>query len=226
MKVKWSGMGAVDGRGKIGGTVGSRNRSGAYLRVKVTPVNPQSVAQMAVRSILAALAAGWAALLQAERDTWDAATYRWQRTDIFGDLREPTGQQLYMRLNASLENAGLPTLTVAPVPQGTDRPTVSDGGGGYTAGTATLDITNDLTGSQLVIEATPPVSAGRKYLKNLYRRIYSAPGAVPQIFDVTTEYEARFGAAPVGSRVGFRVLTINPNTGEQSVPYEVQYIVN
>ncbi|MEX0594916.1 MAG: hypothetical protein WD512_00315 [Candidatus Paceibacterota bacterium] len=36
-------------RGKIGGTVYSRNKSGAYARAKVTPVNPQTVRQQTAR---------------------------------------------------------------------------------------------------------------------------------------------------------------------------------
>lgn len=36
-------------RGKIGGTVYSRNKAGAYARAKVTPVNPQTVRQQTAR---------------------------------------------------------------------------------------------------------------------------------------------------------------------------------
>lgn len=36
-------------RGKIGGTVFSRNKAGAYARAKVTPVNPQTVRQQTAR---------------------------------------------------------------------------------------------------------------------------------------------------------------------------------
>src|SRR5690606_27930634 len=52
MKVQFSGLGVVAGSGKIQGTVAARNRSGAYLRVKVTPVNPQTTYQQAARQRL------------------------------------------------------------------------------------------------------------------------------------------------------------------------------
>jgi hypothetical protein len=44
MKMKFGAI-VTEGRGKIGGHVASKNKSGAYLRTKVTPVNRQSVAQ-------------------------------------------------------------------------------------------------------------------------------------------------------------------------------------
>jgi len=47
MKMKFGAI-VVDGRGKIGGHVASKNRGGAYLRTKVTPSNPQTGYQAAV----------------------------------------------------------------------------------------------------------------------------------------------------------------------------------
>ena len=58
MKLKFGAI-VTDGRGKIGGHVASKNRSGAYLRTKVTPSNPNTVAQVQVRSILASLSQSW-----------------------------------------------------------------------------------------------------------------------------------------------------------------------
>lgn len=69
MKLNWSGFGAVDGRGKIGGHVASKNRSGAYARIKVTPVNPQTTFQQVARNLLTSLSQGWRALTQAQHDS-------------------------------------------------------------------------------------------------------------------------------------------------------------
>lgn len=43
-KIKF-GMMMTDARGKLGGQVFSKNRSGSYVRTKVTPVNPQTTTQ-------------------------------------------------------------------------------------------------------------------------------------------------------------------------------------
>jgi hypothetical protein len=94
MKIKFSGIGVVDGRGKLNGTVFSRNRSGAIARVKVTPINPNTAAQAAARSLLASLSQGWRGLSQAAILQWNNAVSDYQTTDVFGDLRTPTGKNL------------------------------------------------------------------------------------------------------------------------------------
>jgi hypothetical protein len=53
-KIKF-GMMMTDARGKLGGHVFSKNRSGAYVRTKVTPVNGQTTAQTGVRAIFGAI---------------------------------------------------------------------------------------------------------------------------------------------------------------------------
>jgi len=100
-KIKF-GMMMTDARGKLGGQVFSKNRSGSYVRTKVTPINPQKPAQTAVRATFGAIAQAWSGLDQAQRDAWDGAVSNWQKTDIFGDVVNPTGKSLYQRLNTQL----------------------------------------------------------------------------------------------------------------------------
>lgn len=101
MKIKW-GMMMTDGRGKLGGQVASKNRAGAYIRTKVTPVNPQTVAQQNIRQLFGSIASAWRSLTQAQINGWNEATEFWQRTDIFGDLKKPSGFALFQRLNTGL----------------------------------------------------------------------------------------------------------------------------
>lgn len=61
MKLKFGAI-VVDGRGKIGGHVASKNGAGAYLRTKVTPTNPQTARQSFVRALFAAITAAWSGL--------------------------------------------------------------------------------------------------------------------------------------------------------------------
>lgn len=60
--------------GKLGGAVAARARGGIkYLRALVTPSNPRSTQQSAMRLILASLAAKWRGTLTAgQRDAWSA----------------------------------------------------------------------------------------------------------------------------------------------------------
>ena len=88
MKAKFGAI-VVDGRGKIGGHVATKNKSGSYFRTKVTPVNPQSASQNSVRSRLATRAQAWKGLTAAQRTSWNAAVNDFQRTNIFGDTVIP-----------------------------------------------------------------------------------------------------------------------------------------
>jgi hypothetical protein len=57
-------------RGKIGGTVYSRNKSGAYARAKVTPVNPQTVRQQTARYNFGNMSILYQNLSAAAKDCW------------------------------------------------------------------------------------------------------------------------------------------------------------
>ena len=115
MKMKWGAL-VVDGRGKIGGQVASKNRSGAYLRTKVTTVNPRSTSQISVRNRLAGLSQGWRGLSAANRAAWNGAVADFAKTNIFGDLVNPTGFNLYQRLNNNLLRIGESALSTPPHP--------------------------------------------------------------------------------------------------------------
>jgi len=95
-KIKF-GFGVAEVRNKLGGSVFARNKGGNYVRTKVTPLNPQTSAQVGARSLLTSLAQSFRALSQNEITAWNNATTQWQTTDIFGDLVSPTGLALYVR---------------------------------------------------------------------------------------------------------------------------------
>src|SRR3546814_19213217 len=97
-KVKFGAL-MTDARGKLGGHVFSKNRAGSYLRTKVTPVNPQTIYQTSVRALFGAISSQWSGLSQAVRDSFNGAVADWATTDIFGDLKNPSGKALFQRLN-------------------------------------------------------------------------------------------------------------------------------
>lgn len=213
MKVKFSGMGVVEGRGKINGTVASKNRSGAYLRVKVSGVNPQTTYQQAARNQLTTLSQGWRALTQPARDAWNSAVSNFARTDIFGDLRNPTGKNLYTRLNANILNVGGTAIDSPPLPDGAGPAVIgaivmTEGGAKTVAHNVTA------AAFPLQVWATPPVSPGKSFLKGDYRLIQTLAGAATSPSDISTAYEARFGEPTADQKVGVMLVPININTGE------------
>lgn len=215
MKIKWGAL-VVDGRGKIGGHVSSKNRAGSYLRTKVVPVNPQTASQSLVRSFVSTLSRAWAGLAEAERGAWNAAVEAWKRTDVFGDLKSPSGFNLYMRLNLNLLGIGESALDTPPAPA--DTPNLESitlsGVAGTSLSLAYVDGT--VTAAQeVIVEATAGMSAGKTYAKNAFRKIASFAGGTVSPFVATSAYTTKFGSVPAaGNKVFFRVKTITIATGQ------------
>ena len=217
MKVKWGAL-IVDGRNKIGGHVASKNRAGAYLRTKVTPVNPQSVSQIGVRNMLSYLSRQWQALEEDERESFNCAVEQYKATDIFGDIKIPSGFNLYMKLNLNLLGAGLAEISTAPLLGNIElihslTPSV------VSATSISLAYTgNGLSAaSVVVVEATPGVSPGQKFLKNKFRKIGVFNGEAASPYNATSDYVDKFGAVPgAGFRIGFRMKCVDVSSGVAS----------
>jgi hypothetical protein len=115
MRVKYGSI-VTDGSGKLGGHVASKGRSGSVIRTKVTGTNPRTTAQNSTRALLGSLAAGWSSLTEEERQSFDSAVDKFKSTDIFGDVHNPSGYTLYIKLNYHLLAAGLSINTTCPDP--------------------------------------------------------------------------------------------------------------
>jgi hypothetical protein len=223
MKVKFGAI-VTDGRGKIGGHVMSKNRGGAYMRTKVTPSNPRTTTQQANRALLGSLSAGWSALTDAFRASWNGAVNDWQKTNIFGDTIKPTGKNLYVALNKNISAIGGAILNTAP--QKVEMPILG-------LSTVTVDISSgaidvvfagDADAVQVVIASTGPLSAGTSFTKGKYRKIYNALGADLDPNDLYLAYVERFGVPVAGQNVSFEVKLVEAN-GQISVPETAKALV-
>ena len=219
MKMKFGAI-VVDGRGKIGGHVASKNRAGAYLRTKVTPVNPQTASQAEVRNRLSQLSTAWGGLDAGERLLWNNAVDAYKKTDIFGDIKNPSGFNLFQRLNNNLIRIGEVQIDVPPLP--VDLPTITTGVLAATnAGVMTLTFTADpdVTASKVEVEATPALSPGKSFVKSEFRRLGNMPAIVAHVADIAALYIAKYGAVgAVGQKIFVRLKQISDATGQAGVP--------
>ncbi len=210
MKMKFGAI-VVAGSGKIGGHVASKNRGGAYLRTKTTPSNPNTAAQAAARGILSSLSQGWSSLTDSQRAGWNAAVSDFSSTDIFGDIKNPTGLNLYIKLNTNLINTGQAQLTNAPAkmeilfsPLDRAQYDISDNILEVVLSDAAMD------GAVVLISATPPLPAGVSYAKNKFRVI--GYGTVAGgIVESNGLYTDKFGALVTTDnvQVSYKVIAAN-----------------
>lgn len=223
MKIKYSAL-VSDARGKLNGSVASKNRYGQYLRNKITPVNPQTNHQMAVRGQFGALSSQWSSLTQKQRDSWKTAGEDSPETNIFGDTVILQPNVFFIKRNMLLTTAGLPVIETAVKTTEVEYQNIilSD----FTTSAMTLDLEHarfNEGAHKMVVYATRPMSAGREFLKNDYRVIGVLEeadfldGSAYTKADIFELYVARFGNPIEGSRIGIAVKCVN-STGGVSLP--------
>jgi hypothetical protein len=214
MKVKFGSL-IVNGSGSVGGHVISTNRGGAFMRTKVTPVNPNTSYQAHRRGRFGSIVTLWKGLTDAQRLTWTNAVPSWKSTDIFGDIVNPSGANLYTKINSNLRSILQPPLNEAP-----DKivlpfsPIVS------VIGYIGLDYfritfaNNDMDLQTMQFWATPIVSNGVTYVKNQYVNLYQGESNYGE-FLVPYVYVPRFGPYQIGSKIfiGCRVMGHNGQPG-------------
>jgi len=225
-KVKFTAI-VADMRNKLNGSVFARNRGGAYVRTKVTPLNPQTAAQVGARSLLTSLAQDFRSLTQEQITAWNNATSQWQTTDIFGDSVSPTGLALYVRLNANIQNAGGTLLTTPPSPVGAEALTSISLTAAVTGDTFDVNfipasVPADHT---MYVESTSMLSPGISNANSRFRFIDTAAAAAASPQDFFNGQTAKFGPLVAGQKVFVRAKFINKLTGEVSLPLVASAIV-
>lgn len=215
MKIKFGAF-VVDGRGKIGGTVFSRNKGGAFARNKVTPVNPNTLAQQAIRNVFGFVSGAWRGLTQAQRNAWNEAVNQWTTTDVFADVLVPSGKALFQRLNTVLYNIGFDVLVEPPTPLSPS---------GQVLASCTAEETGQVISpvfsfaaaptDSYAFSTTPQQSGATTNVSNQFRRILVTNGAsLPTPAALGAAYTARYGALEAGKVFAIKVDVIAEATGQ------------
>jgi len=121
MVVKYSGLMITNGKGLLGGNVLSGNQAGRMASIYRRPITRYKPSQLIRRNAFQGIVAGWMTLSDAQRSGWNtaAATGDWDWTNSIGINFNPSGFQLYVKLNSILVNADT-SLATAPT-----KPTLS-----------------------------------------------------------------------------------------------------
>ncbi len=219
MKAKFGAI-VVDGRGKAGGHVFSKNRGGSYMRTKVTPSNPQSNSQQSTRASLTRFAQGFRALTATQIAAWNNAVDSFKSTNIFGDVKNPSGINLYVRLNTLVILAGGTALTSPPLPAAVAALTALSATAA--AGTPALSVVFAPTpvpaNHTLVIEATRQSSPGVSAFKGKSTVITTVAAAGTSPVDMLAAYTAKYGTLVAGQKIGINAYFIDKVTGQKGTP--------
>ncbi len=206
----------AEARGSIGGTVFSKNTYGAYLRAKVTPVNPSTVAQQISRNFMTTVAQTWRGITQLQRDLWNSSAVNFSRTNIFGDSVQLTGFNLFMRLNKNLLEIGGSQIADAPQPASVPGFESLSVAADTTLATMLATFAPAIDASiDVQVFATAPLSAGKQFVKSEFRKIAVLTVADVSPEDLAAAYVAKFGALPpIGSKIFIGLKPTNNTTGQ------------
>lgn len=209
-----------DARNKTGGIVYSKNKNGSFIRRKVSPSQPHTSSQAAIRGGLTVTSKDWSNVLTGpQRSAWAAFATLHPVTDQFGASSVLTGHQMYVRVNNALMFAGQPTITDPPLTF--TAPAVTLITAAAAAGAATFNITaltpNPApTATQYQIYVTKQLPAGRASLATFYRFLLPLTFNVALPVLLINAYSARFGALTAGKVIGLGIRIIDMTTGAQS----------
>lgn len=216
----------ADIRNKLNGSVFSKNKAGAYIRTKVTPVNPQTLAQQNQRNILSTWSQAWRGLTPAQRSGWNSAAVNFPYTDIFGNLKQLSGFQLYCKLNINLNVAGAAGIDDAPSP--VELPAITalaivadESATSYTLTFAPTPVDDDFA---MLVEGVGNVPPGRSFVKNLFRSIAVIAAADTSPAVLSTPFNAKFGAPVEGNQTFVRCTMISTITGQRGVPIQANAV--
>ena len=226
-KIKWGAI-VVDGRGKLGGHVFTKTKSGATMRTKVTPVNPQTSAQASARSRLGGNSQQWGTLTEKQRESWQNRAKETSKTNIFGDQYFPSGKNLFTSLNNNLLLVGAAPITVAPALG--QMPFIVKIVLNIIAQPAAINIEFEYSGSvddhYIVYEATTGFSQGKYNFDGSYRNIGSVPAGEPLTSaQLVIAYREKFGAIVAATKISFRCYFVHGLTGQASPRFSVNAIV-
>lgn len=172
--------------GSVGGVTYSHTRSGMYRRARAIPVQPGTAQQLAAKNALAAAAAAWGALTDAQREAWGVYASNVPLINALGSPFLASGQNMYIRSQAplnQLESAF--ALGLAPY---ADAPPIFDLGDfttpsfsadvvtGITVTLNTADAWASETESSLYVYQGRPFNATRNFFKGPFRLVGSIQG--------------------------------------------------
>lgn len=177
--------------GSIGASVWSHNSSGAYIRARSIPVNPNTDRQVMVRNAVRSITIAWAnTLSQAQRDAWDvyAANVNW--LNALGQSIHLTGLNHFIRSNTPRVQNKIARIDAAPVifnlatAELALSATASEGTQDLTIdGDPAMDWIGEVDAWQFFSMGLPQNGA-IKFFNGPWRQITATPGAGPPPFPV------------------------------------------
>ena len=114
--IKYSGV--ISGiKGKLNGSVFTMTPSGAQVRNNKTGGGTKSSLFASQQSAIVGQSKAWRSLSDVQRSAWNTATINFPKKNRFGEVRYPSGFELFTSVNTILIKQGFPVLSVPNAPR-------------------------------------------------------------------------------------------------------------
>jgi hypothetical protein len=207
--------------GKLGGTVFARNRGGAYARSYAIPTRVTSDTAQLVKAAFTAASRGYANLTAAQIAAWDQYGAENPVSNRIGQLITLKGQSWYVGCNSRLIITGDTPIDLPPILPSPVIAVASNAAVDVSDGTAEIDVAAHAEDASIrvIIYAARSVSAGKRYVDNLYTTVYySAAGASGTTLSFGSQLIAKLGSLQAGVTYHFKVVMQDDRTGLISAP--------
>ena len=201
--------------GRVGGTIFSRNRGGAYMRNGSIPSTVTTPAAESIKAITASMSQAWAGLGQATREQWVEWATQNPVINRLGQSRTLSGHQAFVQLNARLLYGGFSAQPAPPV--GFAPAPFVPGAVTLTVATTTATIAYTPTpapdGVAVQVFAYLSDSPGVKYVKNRLALVHTSAATAATPADIWDDLVDRFGTPQAGQTLHFALRALDSDTG-------------
>lgn len=206
--------------GRVGGSVYSHNRGGAYIRNGAIPVKVVSDKALNLKAATTAAVQAWSGLSSASRLQWDQYAKANPSVNRLGKVISTTGQNAYVGLNSRLLYAGSAALTIPPIDAAPAGIVITgftvDTGSGNTEVIYTPDPL--AAGLSLWVRGCVVMSAAKNNIQNLLTTVVIGATATQSPLDLETALIANFGSLIVGATYHIECRVLDTATGKLSGP--------
>jgi hypothetical protein len=209
--------------GKRGLSVSQKSRNGLVSRALVIPTQPETDAQLRIRSFLRSVASQWRGLTQDQRNAWTAEASAHQSKSRLGQSGTLTGFQLYAKINCSLLNIGGAVVQAPPAEPVFGLLPVTGLVITNATGVITLKLTTtDSPPDGTMLWGAKPCSQGISTARGVVF-LGTLDSPVNDAIDITAAYTARYGSPVAGKKV---FVKVNQNmNGWEDTPRQFWAIV-
>jgi len=209
----------ADARNAAGGIVYSKNQFGAYVRQKVSPVQPRSPRQCLARAQTQHLANYWAnSLTSTQRLGWISLAQANKVIDVFGDEQTLTGLQFFVRVNRNLRKMGYAQMDNPPANQTVSALLTLSVTADVSDSSISVAFTPDPSGANhhVVIWCTPQLPQGRAFAQNFLKLVDITGPNVASPFNIYSTWTARYGTLTAGPKLVVEACLLNDTNGAES----------